>query len=107
VVGEQEFDNVLAGFEHVRVVGEDFHAVGSFGDTGRQEGAGTRHLTHAHAASAFGAEKGMVAEGGDIDADLFSGVQNGGAGRSGDSLAVYSQSNHITHKNLLLGLSRG
>ena len=81
VLGEQQVEHVAARQAHLRRVGVDLHLVGHREGAGRLQSALALDLDHADPADAGHVEVGVVAEGGDVDADVLGRLQDGRAER--------------------------
>ncbi len=103
MVAEQELQSGLAGLRDLRGLGLDDHA---FGDRGGAGGLELGHLLDAddaHAAGGLQREPGVVAEGGDLDAGGFAGIDEQRARGGGELFAVYCEL-YVWHLNPLLRL---
>jgi hypothetical protein len=76
VVGEQEFQHVLAGRGHLRGLGPHHHALGDGKRAGRHQLGHLLHFHQAHAAGGLQREALVVAERRDLDAHPPGGVDH-------------------------------
>ena len=94
VFGQQQFDDQPPRLAHAARVGVDLHALGDRHGTGRGQVHHPFDLDHADAAGADGLQSFDVAERGDADARLLSGVQDRGAFGDFDGRIVDRQLDH-------------
>ncbi len=97
VVGQQEFERVLAGGSHLCGVGMDYHAVA---DGQRTRHLQLRHFFHFHETHSAGSLKGVafvVAERRNLDARAFGRFDDKGAGRRFELPAVDCKFHQISH----------
>lgn len=94
--GGQHFQESTPSTLHRFAVGVDDHALGAGGNTG-----GRLHppagVYGANAAQAIGGEMRVVADDGDVDAQHFGRVQDGGFRGDGDGLVVNSKGDGMVH----------
>ena len=96
VVRQQQLQRQLSGSAHRLGVGMYHHALPHPGGAGVLEGMRALYLHHTHAAGGTGIQFFQIAQGGDVDAVCTRNLQNRGAGRHGQGLAVNGQI-HVCH----------
>ena len=94
VVHEDELEDGLTGRLHAGGLGVDDRAFGALVVAGGGEAAGVGGLDQTHPAVAGRGEGGVVAEVGDVHANLRGGPDDGGAGGDSDLLSVDGKSGH-------------
>ena len=96
VIGEDQLQGGLARGRDLGGCGGDDHAFGAEGGAGREEIVVALDLDHADEAGGARGEAGLVAEGGDRDAEARGGLEDRRPGFHVDGVAVNGQSHSVT-----------
>ncbi len=89
----KQFQDHLARALHARGVGVHLQSLDAGRDAGRDQGATAGRLHDAHAADCVGRQVGMIAQRGDVHANLGRGGQHGSARGYGQGVAVNHDAN--------------
>ena len=95
VHGEQQLQRELAGFLHLRCIGENFHPLVDRINAGRNQRTGALHFYNAHTASANFVDILQEAQCGDVDARIPCSLQNRRILRHREGHAVDFYIDHI------------